>query len=92
MDTQRYAPFNGGALVKDMTGNWVQVTDHWTVCLERDALLAALKVLAAYPLEEFGMENKPDWLPLFGANEWQLTVGHVRRARAALQIPAPRLT
>lgn len=45
----------------------------------------ALAHLAAYPLEEFGLEEKPDSYVLFGANDWRLTVGHVRAARAALE-------
>jgi hypothetical protein len=47
-------------------------------------LVEALAFFAAYPLEDFGQEKKKDAHPLFGANNWQLTVGHVRAARAAL--------
>jgi hypothetical protein len=51
---------------------------------DRDRLRAALEILAAYPLEDFGKENKPNASPIFGANSWQLNVGHVKAARAAL--------
>ncbi len=44
----------------------------------------AAQKLADYPLEEFGKQSKPDNYPLFGANSWNLTVGDVRAARAAL--------
>lgn len=48
------------------------------------AMVDALRVLAAYPLEDFGMLNAADDKPLFGACEWRLTVGDVRKARKAL--------
>lgn len=64
----------------------------WDELARRDLTLAAaapelyeaLEILAAYPLEEFSNENKPDDQPLFGANNWLLTVGQVRAARKAL--------
>lgn len=66
------------------------------IALEADAKLAAkeakiarlreaLANLAAYPLEEFGIdETDRDNKRLFGANDWRLVVGDVRAARAAL--------
>jgi hypothetical protein len=51
---------------------------------QRDQLLAALTFLAAFPLEEFAMEDKPDDRTLTGFNEWHLTVGDIRRARVAI--------
>jgi hypothetical protein len=44
----------------------------------------ATEILAAYPLEDFNLQLKPDEHPLFGANSWMLTVGDVRRARKIL--------
>lgn len=44
----------------------------------------ALRKFAAYPLEEFGAQGEPDDRGLFRANDWQLTVGDIKRARAAL--------
>lgn len=48
-------------------------------------LLEVVAVLAAYPLEEFAIEHRADDTPLFKANDWKLLVGHVRRAREALE-------
>lgn len=45
----------------------------------------ALQSLASYPLEEFALESKPDNRQLFGANDWKLSVGNVKRARALLE-------
>jgi len=52
------------------------------------ALIAALRVLAAYPLEDFAMmgPGAPDSIQLFGACDWRLTVGDVRKAREALAV------
>lgn len=51
---------------------------------QRDELLEALKNIAAFPLEEFAMEKAPDQKSITGANDWQLTVGDIRKARAAI--------
>ncbi len=76
-----------------------QVLDWWTwhaaavrqliaEIAAKDAEIArlrdALAPVAAYPLEDFGIENSRESKPLFGANNWRLTVGDVRQARAAL--------
>lgn len=48
-------------------------------------LLEALGTLAAFPLESFNYANDPDSKEIFGANgEWTLTVGVIRKARAAI--------
>lgn len=40
-DAQRYALDKElGGLVQDHAGNWVQITDHWTVCIELASALA----------------------------------------------------
>lgn len=44
-----------------------------------------LQSLSSYPLEEFALESKPDNRQLFGANDWKLSVGDVKRARALLE-------
>ncbi len=59
--------------------------DYLSRVARYNALVAALEILAAYPLEDFGKENAADERPLFGANSWRLNVGHVRAARAALK-------
>lgn len=71
--------------------------DSVQAILDRRVLLAlldeareSLAFFAAYPLEEFGMETKPDERPLFGANEWQLRIKHVRNARAILSKLEPK--
>lgn len=51
--------------------------------LAHDDLVAALRVLAEIPLEEFSLENKPS-RPLMGWNDHQLRVEHVLAARKAL--------
>lgn len=51
---------------------------------EIERLRNALKVFADFPLEAFGHEERDKDYPLFGANGWQLTVGHVRHAREVL--------
>jgi hypothetical protein len=49
----------------------------------------ALEHFAAFPLEEFNMQSKPDDKVITGFNDWILLVGHIRKARAALaQTPA----
>ncbi|MGL5005554.1 MAG: hypothetical protein ACRDAM_21725, partial [Casimicrobium sp.] len=45
----------------------------------------ALRPLAAYPLEDFGHEDRPDDRILWAANGHPVTIGHVRKARAALK-------
>ena len=47
------------------------------------ALMAAIEKLADYPLDDFGLGNKLPSRPLFGASDWTLTVGDVRKAREA---------
>lgn len=44
-------------------------------------LLDALRILASYPLEEFAQESKKDSVVLFGANDWAVRIGDVRKAR-----------
>lgn len=39
-----------------------------------------LSELAAMPLEEFGLADKPDNRVLWGANDWQFTVGMIKKA------------
>jgi hypothetical protein len=51
---------------------------------EGDATAQALKHFAAFPLEEFSMQSKPDDKVITGFNDWILLVGHIRNARAAL--------
>lgn len=45
-----------GGMRKDATGNWVQITDHWTVCMERDALARAHEALKA-ELDRYAPDN-----------------------------------
>lgn len=48
------------------------------------ALIDALQILADLPFEDFGHDNKPDDYPIYGYNGVQITIGHVRAARAAI--------
>ncbi len=48
-------------------------------------LYEALEILAKIPIEDFGIDSKvPDERPLTGWNNVTLTIGHIRKARAAL--------
>jgi hypothetical protein len=47
-------------------------------------LEAALRPLAAIPLEDFGLEEKPDERQIMAWNGVPLKVGHVKAARRAL--------
>ena len=49
-------------------------------------LREALEILASIPLEEFGHDKRADLTPISGWNNVTLTVGHVRKARAALKV------
>lgn len=43
-----------------------------------------LQHIADFPLEAFAYEQAPDNKMLWGADEWRLTVGDIRSARAAV--------
>lgn len=47
-------------------------------------LLEALMHFAALPLEEFDLDRREDDRPITGFNNWDLKVGHIRAARAAI--------
>lgn len=60
-----------------------QTIAHRVNCFEE--LRDALEILASIPLEEFGLEKRKDSQSIMGWNNVNLTVGHVRAARAALE-------
>lgn len=76
----------------DQAAGMVLLGTQW---LEQNAPIKAgegLRKLAAYPLEEFAIEGKPDDYKLFGVNDWKLTVGDIRSARRDTALPASSVT
>ena len=56
-DVQRYAlDKDRVGMVPDATGNWVQITDYWTACIERDAPKPSMDVKQA---DSSGMGERP---------------------------------
>ena len=82
MSLLRYG--NGDYADDDASDAWnVWQAAHADPSVEVRELVEALQKLAAYPLEEFALEGKPE-RKLFGANDWELHAKDVLDARAAL--------